>query len=602
MRGAFISYLEAQYILKQIGFMKYLLSTLFVLFYFQIIYGQSSNISDGSRTEYTMERLEIKSGKANLYHSSIKPYLREDAVRVGLLVMKSDTSLSKIEKKNIQDLFNDNNEWLGINDSKITLIGGRNDEQSLVEIGTKSPYFKRKKGILKHFYKTPANLFEVNNKDFHFRANPILNLGYANSKDDAEPVFLNQRGIEFRGGVDDRIFFYSNIIESQARFANYVTQRIKRDNAVPGAGFFKKYESSVFDITDGYDFLNAQAYLGFNVSEHVGVQLGHGKHFVGNGYRSLLLSDFANNYFYLKFNWRVWRFQLQNVFAELATEAKRDARDFLLPKKYMASHYLDYNVTPNLSIGFFETVVFQRNNQFELQYLNPVILYRTVEQVTGSADNILLGLNGNWNLMNRFQIYGQFILDEFKFNELITDNQGWWANKYGYQAGVKYIDAFGIDQLDLQFETNTVRPYTYSHGDSSSVYSHFNQPLAHPIGANFQEFIGIIKYQPIKNLFLELKAITFKAGESEAGTNWGENILLSNNNREREYGNELFQGTEYNALILNANISYQVFHNCFLDLNYYQRSKDSFSDALDQETLYIGGGLRLNSGVLRLDY
>jgi len=582
--------------------MKYSLSTFLLLFSIQFIYGQSSNITDGSRTGYTMERLEIKYSDSNLYHSSVRPYLREDAVRLGLHVIEADTSLSTIERKNIQDLFNDNNEWLGINDLKITLIGGKDYEQSLIEMSEKSAFYKKRKGILKHFYKTPANLFEVNKKDFYFRANPILNLGYANIKDDVQPYFLNQRGIEFRGGVDDRIFFYSNILESQARFPNYVNDRINRDNSVPTAGFFKPYQSSVFNITDGYDFLNAQAYLGFNVSEHVGVQLGHGKNFIGNGYRSLLLSDFANNYFYLKFNWRVWRFQLQNIFAELATEAKRDARDFLLPKKYMVSHYLDYNVTPNLSIGFFETVIFNRNNQFELQYLNPVILYRTVEQVTGSADNILLGLNGNWNIKNRFQIYGQFVLDEFKFDELIINNRGWWANKFGLQAGVKYIDAFGIDQLDLQFETNTVRPYTYSHTDSSSVYSHFNQPLAHPIGANFQEFIGIIRYQPIKNLFLELRTITYRAGESEFGTNWGDNILISNITREQDFGNELFQGTSNNTLIVNGTASYQVFHNCFIDLNYFQRSKDSFSDGLDQETLYIGAGLRLNSGALRLDY
>ena len=184
-------------------------------------------------------------------------------------------------------------------------------------------------------------------------------------------------------------------------------------------------------------------------------------------------------------------------------------------------------------------------------------------------------------------IRDRFVLDEFKFDELILNNRGWWANKFGLQAGMKYIDAFGIDQLDLQFETNTVRPYTYSHTDSSSVYSHFNQPLAHPIGANFQEFIGIIRYLPIKNLFLELRTITYRAAESEFGTNWGDNILISNITREQDFGNELFQGTSNNTLIVNGTASYQVFHNCFLDLNYFQRSKDSFSDGLDQETLYI---------------
>ena len=142
---------------------------------------------------------------------------------------------------------------------------------------------------------------------------------------------------------------------------------------MPGAGLYKIYSSSVFEVTDGFDYLNAQAYLGFNVSEHVGIQLGHGKHYIGNGYRSLLLSDFANNYYHLKFNWRVWRFQLQNIFAELSAQSGA-GRDRLLPKKYMASHYLDYKVNKNLSFGFFETVIFNRNNQFEFQYFNPVIL------------------------------------------------------------------------------------------------------------------------------------------------------------------------------------------------------------------------------------
>ncbi len=565
------------------------------------LFSQSANLSDGSMSTYFMDRYEIIANHNFDFHSSIRPYLREDAVRVGERLLISDSLLTSLDKRNIQYIFNENNEWLGIDKTDITLIGGKNSEVSLNDASIQHLKFKRRKPLLKHFYKTPANLFEVNTKDFHFRANPMLNLGYANAQNDAQPVFLNQRGVEFRGGVDDRIFFYSNITESQARFADYVTQRIRKDRAVPGAGLYKIYSSSVFDITDGFDYLNAQAYLGFNISKHVGMQLGHGKHFIGNGYRSLLLSDWANNYYHLKFNWRVWRFQLQNIFAELSAQSGA-GRDRLLPKKYMASHYLDYKVNKNLSFGFFETVIFNRNNQFEFQYFNPVILYRTVEQSIGSADNILIGLNGKWNFLNRFQVYGQLALDEFKFDELILDNQGWWANKYGYQLGLKYVDAFGIDQLDFQFETNTVTPYTYSHGDSSSVYSHFDQPLAHPMGANFQEFIGIIKYQPLKNLFIELRAISFKGGESEQGTNWGENINISNFSREQNYGNELFQGTSFDGFILSGTASYQIFHNCFADLTFYQRKKNSVNDNFDLNTFYIGGGFRLNSGLLRMDF
>ena len=92
-------------------------------------------------------------------------------------------------------------------------------------------------------------------------------------------------------------------------------------------------------------------------------------------------------------------------------------------------------------------------------------------------------------------MYGQLLLDEFKLSE-VRAGDGWWGNKFGFQLGGKYIDAFNIKNLDLQLEHNRVRPFTYSHGDSVANYTHYNMPLAHPLGANFQEVIGIARYQP----------------------------------------------------------------------------------------------------------
>ncbi|MEZ4949696.1 MAG: hypothetical protein R2784_09960 [Saprospiraceae bacterium] len=35
------------------------------------------------------------------------------------------------------------------------------------------------------------------------------------------------------------------------------------------------------------------------------------------------------------------------------------------------------------------------------------------------------------------------MFDEFKFDEL-TANTGWWANKFGWQLGLKYMDVLGV--------------------------------------------------------------------------------------------------------------------------------------------------------------
>ena len=89
--------------------------------------------------------------------------------------------------------------------------------------------------------------------------------------------------------------------------------RIFRFQTIQGQGFYKDYNSGVIENLRGYDYLNAQAYVGINVSKSVAIEFGHGKHFIGNGIRSMLISDYANNYFYLKFNTRVWKLHYQNV-------------------------------------------------------------------------------------------------------------------------------------------------------------------------------------------------------------------------------------------------------------------------------------------------
>jgi len=122
----------------------------------------------------------------------------------------------------------------------------------------------------------------------------------------------------------------------------------------------------------------------------------------------------------------------------------------------MATHYLSYKPTKKFEIGLFETVIFNRENQYELQYLNPVILYRVVEFGLGSPDNVLLGMNANYTFGGHFQAYGQMVLDEFNLTKLNEGND-WWGNKFGYQIGMKYYNAINIDHLDLQLEYNTVR-------------------------------------------------------------------------------------------------------------------------------------------------
>ena len=315
--------------------------------------------------------------------------------------------------------------------------------------------------------------------------------------------------------------------------------------------------------------------------------------------RSLFLSDNSAPYFFLKFNTRILKINYESIFAELTHQYIRGA-DKLLVKKYGAFHHFNYAVSKNVDIGIFEGVIMSRNNGFELQYLNPIIFYRAIEQSLGSPDNAVVGADFKWNIKKTAQLYGQLLLDEFNFSH-IKSNDGWWGNKFGFQLGTKYINMFHIKNLDGQFEFNMVMPYTYTHRspsttDSSANYTHYNQSLAHPSGANFREAILIIRYQPTKRFSGQLRYFNIAQGMDTMGINWGSNIFFpsSANTIPRELGNSLLQGYRTEVNLLEFRGSYMPWHNIYFDLNATFRNSKSERSDLNNSSIFIGAGIRLN--------
>ena len=577
----------------------FVISFIYVAFAFGM-YAQSALQPPDIQVYHWLDRLDIKYNYSGEYFSAIKARARQEIIEIIAHLDSSEAIISVGDRTNIKWLAKTNNHWL------TTDVGENRNytdtSQTFYSIDSPSQQNKllqkqySKKPLLRHFYKTPAHLFEVDKKDFFLRINPLFQFRLASVNQDNKLLFENQRGVSIHGGIDEKIYFHTEILESQARYPDYVNTYQRNFGALPGAGLVKSYRSRIFDFDNGVDYLLANAYIGINISQHVALELGHGRHFLGNGIRSLFLSDFATNYFYLKLNTKIWKFQYQNIFGELTRpERVQGLGDQLLPKKYFAAHYLGLNLSPSFSVGLFETVVFARENQFELQYLNPVILYRTVEGAIGSPDNVLLGIDIKWNLFRKASFYSQFVLDEFKISE-ITSGNGWWANKYGLQLGLKYLDIFGIDQLDTQIEYNVVRPYTFSHNSGVANYSHYNQGLAHPLGANFREFLWQLTYQPSPKWSLVARWISFGIGEDSDSTNWGGNILLPSETHRADFGNEIGQGTYNIVNVLGLDVSYEWRHGLFVDVFFQSRNKRSDLDRFKNNTNYVGAGLRWNLG------
>ena len=225
--------------------------------------------------------------------------------------------------------------------------------------------------------------------------------------------------------------------------------------------------------------------------------------------------------------------------------------------------------------------------------LSCAIFYRAIEQQGGSPDNALLGMDFKWNFLKRFSVYGQFVLDEFLLENLREGN-GWWGNKFAAQIGGKYVDALGIQNLDLQLEYNLVRPYAYTHFSNFTNYSNYRQPLAHPLGANFTELIVIGRYQPLDRLSFTGKWILASKGADPINSNFGGNILLDNRTREQDFNNEIGQGIATDLTFFDFTSTYQLKHNLFFDAKFVYRDLNSDIDLRDITSSFVSAAVRFN--------
>jgi len=151
----------------------------------------------------------------------------------------------------------------------------------------------------------------------------------------------------------------------------------------------------------------------------------------------------------------------------------------------------------------------------------------------------------------------------------------------------------------MQVEYNHARPYTYQHSDAFTDYSHYNQALAHPMGANFREVMFVARYQPINRLRFSLKTFVNKMGEDTVKFNnevvsWGQNPMVSYNRRKQEFNNSIGQGISTTIVFAEFTASYMLFHNFYMDIQMLMRRKESAKASRNMNTRFISASIRWN--------
>lgn len=543
--------------------MRFFLCLFTILLTYSSVSAQSTFVPYNRDYYHLVDRFQIKyQDKQNLFPTTFKPVRRSDLSTFLAHVKTKYDSLSPQDQFNFQYLYNDNWQW------------------------TKSEYNANDKNWWNLAFNKKSDFLFYESDNFSLRINPVADFLAGNDGNQDGTVYTNTRGVEAQGMIDGKIGFYTFLTTTQARFADYVSDRVLSARAFPNEGFWKE-DGNVHDLT------HARGYFTFNLTPSIDVQAGYDKNFIGNGLRSMVLSDFSSPYLFLKINTRLGPFQYTNLFAELTEDiifGGGGPADGDYPNKYMAFHRLGVNITPNFELGLYETIISPKAN---INYFNPIVFYRAIEQQRGSPDNILLGMDFKWNIKNRYQIYGQFLLDEFLIEEL-RSGDGSWRNKFGAQLGGKYIDAFDIATLDLQVEFNLARPYFYAYELPALSYTNFRNPLAHPLGANFREVVLTARYQPINKLYVTGKIIRSTGGDDDQNLNYGGNLLRSTDTRVSDTGNSIGQGVGNTNTYIELAGSYMLIHNLFIDARFIYRNFESDDSSRSSDGIIPMLSLRWN--------
>jgi hypothetical protein len=400
------------------------------------------------------------------------------------------------------------------------------------------------------------NMVKVDEERFYITADPIFNFEFGTDFRDTSIsaqfknsyAINNTRGFIVEGMILNKIAFSSSFYENQNIPVDYIYDYAAEFNVMPGQGRVKPYKALA-----GWDYAMSSAYLSYSPSSKVNMQFGHQKNFVGEGYRSLLLSDNTFNYPGLKVSFLFGEndaFQYTGIMASMQSLQRFSTfttPEALFKRKMGSFYYLSWNATPTLQLGLFEGMVWRRVNEDEElvmdgKYYIPVLGAGTALNGFSGENNAVVGLNAKFRPTPKTQLYGQLMVDDPS------------KNQFGYQVGAKFYNIRDKEGFTVQLEFNKVTPYAYSHADPLQSFSHYNQALAHPLGAAFNELLGILNFDiPGSRFFTRCQVNIAAYDEDDENNNSGRDIFRSLDDQQN-----VIVGTKTNLVYTDAHIGFSM--------------------------------------------
>lgn len=349
-----------------------------------------------------------------------------------------------------------------------------------------------------------TNMVRAVGQNSVFTLDPYLDAGLGKSNEKNGVLVNFAAGVNMQATFNKKLSFNLGVITNLNEYPQYLDSIIyakyNRFDPASGRYIIPGENSAKLTKDNRFSYTNFNFNVTYTPNNHLLIAGGYGKNFIGDGYRSLLLSDNANNYPYVRLQARLWKLTYNVLYNHYTNNFWYEVDGRPQPK-YSTIHYLGFN-TKKLQVGIFDEVTWiakdtNFNRGFDVQYLNPIIFIRPVEFTLGSPDNAMMGFNIKYKIYKKGFVYGQAALDDIFIKKSLDNHSQFYGNKYAFQLGIWNKDIFNVQGLSHRLEWNSVRPYIYGHGVGSNIslnYTHFYQSLTTPFAANYNEVISLFNY------------------------------------------------------------------------------------------------------------
>lgn len=229
-----------------------------------------------------------------------------------------------------------------------------------------------------------------------------------------------------------------------------------------------------------------------------------------------------------------------------------------IDSKYLTAHNLSFFIGDDAEIGFTDMIIFSK--RFDLAYLNPFSFLKSVEHSLSDRDNGLLGAHARVRVANGFELRGQVLMDDVVASKI---GDGYWSNKFAWQAGAMWAAPLGLNDLDLMLEWTRVEPYMYSHFGPQNTFSSSRTLLGSQIGPNSISWWGRAHWSIARDLIADIDLQLIQRGENKYDStgnlifNAGSDFEQTVRGDEGSRPTYILDGQRVNILSVSAYVQYE---------------------------------------------